>query len=66
MPKPRRGIEKVFMTRDAARRLKLAKRAARAVLSEGGTAASAASAAQAFGEGAARRSASSVAAPTYV
>jgi len=48
---PRRGIvkERAFMTRDASRRLTLAKRAARAVLSAGGTMAVAAAAAQAFG-----------------
>ena len=44
-----RGIEKNNMTRDAARRLVLAKRAARGVLGSGGTAAAAAAAAQQFG-----------------
>ena len=45
-----RGIEKkAYMTRDAARRLRQAKRAARAVLTDGGTAEQAAVAAQSFG-----------------
>ena len=54
MPRPPRqratSVRAVpYMTRDAARRLKSAKRAARAVLKAGGTVADAAAAAQAFG-----------------
>lgn len=44
------GVEKhTYMTRDAYRRLKLAKQAAKAVLRNGGTAEAAAAAAQAYG-----------------
>ena len=49
---PRRGIvkrESPYMTRDAVRRLRLAKAAARACIAGGGTAADAAAAAQSFG-----------------
>ena len=47
---PKSAIEKsAYMTRDAARRLKLAKKAAKAVLSGGGTLSDAAQAAQAYG-----------------
>ena len=55
MPPVRRGPQSrgaratPYMTRDAARRLRSAKRAARGVLQGGGTAAEAALAAQAFG-----------------
>ena len=45
------GVEKrTVMTRDAHRRLKLAKAAAKAVLAAGGTISAAAAAAQAYGE----------------
>lgn len=52
MPPARRGAgvqKSTYMTRDAARRLKLAKRAAAAVLASGGPLEAAASAAQQFG-----------------
>ena len=46
----RRGVEKQsYMTRDAARRLRLAKKAAKAVIAAGGTHLEAVAAAQAFG-----------------
>ena len=47
---PKSAIEKrVYMTRDAVRRLRLARKAAKAVLAGGGTVAEAAAAAQAHG-----------------
>ena len=49
-PRGRRGaIEKSFMTRDASRRLRLAKKAAKTCLAAGGSAEAAAAVAQAFG-----------------
>jgi hypothetical protein len=44
------GVEKKYMTRDAAKRLRLARRAASAVLAGGGSSAEAAAAAQTFGK----------------